>query len=213
MVEASPEFDLVSGSDADAESWGGWMRHSGFGILLEREGSGEDLVEFRYGMAAGALADVSPGQNVRAAWRGRMVGVTERGGFAAGRLIGVAALSYRSVEALGDDSEAGDVVGRIDAAFTDIVNVLTGASVEDARFANVPVSLLDVTTREVEVPDPEGPEGATTVEIVFESANMAFEAGVVGNRIRGGFFGPTRAEVAGVFEQNGILGAFGAELE
>lgn len=213
VLEASPEFDLVWGSDADAESWGGWMRHSGFGVLLEREGSGEDLAEFRYGLAAGAMSDVGPGQNVRAAWRGRMVGITQTGGFAAGRLTGVATLSYRSAEALGDDTEAGDVVGRIDAAFTDIVSVSTGAAFADANFENVPVSLLDVKTREVEVPDPEGPEGATTVEIVFESANMAFGAGVAGNRIRGGFFGPARAEVAGVFEQNGILGAFGAERE
>ena len=77
----------------------------------------------------------------------------------------------------------------------------------------MPVSLLDVTTAEVEVPDPEGPDGATVVETVLDSANMAFDAGVAGNRIRGGFFGPGRAEVAGVFEQNGILGAFGAERQ
>ena len=210
VLEASPEFDLVWGSDADAESWGGWMRYSGFGVLLEREGSGEGLGEFRYGIAVGAVADVGAGQNVRATWRGRMAGVTETGGFAAGRLTGVATLNYQSVEALGDDSEAGDMVGRIDAAFTDIENAVTGAAFADARFANVPVSLLDVTTTEVERA---GSNGETVVEMVFDSANMAFDAGVAGNRIRGGFFGPGRAEVVGVFEQNGILGAFGAERQ
>ena len=213
VVGEAGGIDIVSASDVDAQSWGGWMRHGGFGVHLERRGMGAELREFRYGLALGALTEVARGQDMNAVWRGRMVGVTEAGGFSEGRLQGVAVLSYRSTVALGDDAADGDVVGRIDAAFTDIVNVLTGGPVADARFANVPVSLLDVTTREVEAPDPEGPEGATKVEIVFESANMAFEAGVVGNRIRGGFFGPARAEVTGVFEQNGILGAFGAERE
>ena len=62
-----------------------------------------------------------------------------------------------------------------------------GASFADASFVDVPVSLRDVTE--------------TTVE----------DAGTAGNRIGGGFFGPDRAEVAGVFERNGIVGAFGAE--
>lgn len=203
-------IELVSASDLDAMSYGGWMRHGGFGVLLERVGGGDALREFRYGLALGRLTEVAEGQDVMATWRGRMVGVTEDGGFSDGRLQGAAELTYRSAGALGDDSETGDVVGRIDAAFTDIANVLSGALVEDARFANVPVSLLDVTTREVEVPDPEGPEGATTVETDV-TARMTFSAGVAGNRIRGGFFGPAWAEIAGVFEQNGILGAFGAE--
>lgn len=210
VVGRTGGIDLVSVSDRDAQSWGGWMRHGGFGVLLEREGIGSELREFRYGLALGELTEVGEGQDFRAMWRGRMVGVTEAGGLSEGRLQGVAVLTYQSTEALGDESETGDLVGRIDAAFTEIVSVSTGAPFADAGFENVPVSLLDVTTREVEV---EGPDGETVVEVVFDSANMAFDAGVAGNRIRGGFFGPNRTEVAGVFEQNGIVGAFGAERE
>ena len=139
-----------------------------------------------------------------------MVGVTEAGGFSAGRLQGVAVLTYRSVEALGDEAEDGDVLGRIDAAFTGIVNVSTGAAFADARFANVPVSLLDVTRTAVDDMGELMPGEEPEVDV---TARMAFDAGVAGNRIRGGFFGPDRGEVAGVFEQNGIMGAFGAERE
>ena len=71
----------------------------------------------------------------------------------------------------------------------------------------MPVSLLDVTRTEVEAEDPQAPDAEPEIDV---TARMAFDAGVAGNRIRGGFFGPDRAEVAGVFEQNGILGAFGA---
>lgn len=213
VVGQTGDIDLVSASDVDAGSWGGWMRHSGFGVLLERDGMGSQLGEARYGLAVGALSDVGPGRDVEATWQGRMVGVMEAGGFSAGRLTGVATLSYQSVEAAGADSEAGDVVGRIDAAFTDIENVLTGAPAPAAYFVDVPVSLLDVTTAEVEVPDPEGAAGETLVEVVLESVTMAFDAGSSGNRIRGAFFGPDRDEVSGIFEQNGILGAFGATRE
>ena len=205
VVGQTGGIDLVS--DLDAESWGGWMRHGGFGVLLGREGMDSELREVRYGLALGKLTEVAEGQDVRATWRGRMVGVTEAGGFSEGRLRGVAMLTYRSIEALGDESETGDVVGRIDAAFTEIANVSSGASFPDAEFENVPVSLLDVTRTEVEAEDPQAPDAEPEIDV---TARMAFDAGVAGNRIRGGFFGPDRAEVAGVFEQNGILGAFGA---
>ncbi len=208
VVERIGGIDVVWASDLDAQSRGGWMRHGGFGVLLEREGSGAGLREFRYGLALGGLTEVAEGQDIRATWRGRMVGVTEAGGFSEGCLQGVAVLTYRSVVALGDDAEDGDVVGRIDAAFTDIASVSTGASFPDARFGNVPVSLLDVTRTVVET---EGPLPPGTKPDVDVTASMAFDAGVAGNRIRGGFLGPDRAEVAGVFERNGILGAFGAE--
>ena len=102
------------------------------------------------------------------------------------------------------------VVGRIDAAFTDIVSVSTGEAFADAKFTNTPASLADVTRTEVEMEEPLPPETESEFDV---TATMSFDAGVAGSRIRGGFVGPDRAEVAGVFEQNGILGAFGAERE
>ncbi len=74
----------------------------------------------------------------------------------------------------------------LDAAFTGIRNVTRNSahSVRSVRFAGVPVS-----------------PGGT------------FLSGATGNRIQGGFHGPAHAEAAGVFEQQGIVGAFGARRQ
>ncbi len=71
----------------------------------------------------------------------------------------------------------------LNAAFTDIQNIdrLRAHSVSSVRFSGVPV-------------DKRG----------------QFRAGLEGNRIQGGFYGPGRAEATGVFEQSNIVGAFGA---
>ena len=42
------------------------------------------------------------------------------------------------------------------------------------------------------------------------STNGTYSAGTAGNLIRGGFAGPAHAETAGIVEQRGIVGAFGA---
>lgn len=76
--------------------------------------------------------------------------------------------------------------GTLDAEFTGIVNLDSNAvhSVTSASFDDVPV----------------GQDGA-------------YAQGTTGNRIQGGFYGPGHAETAGVFEQSGIVGAFGARKE
>ena len=73
--------------------------------------------------------------------------------------------------------------GAIDAAFLNIVNIDRNRahSTSSVRFTGVPVS-----------------------------ASGTFTAGTSGNLIRGGFYGSGHAETAGVFEQSGIVGAFGA---
>ena len=72
----------------------------------------------------------------------------------------------------------------LDAAFTDIKNLdlLDDHTTETVRFDDIPVG-----------------------------TNGTFEAGLTGNRIQGGFYGPGHVEAAGVFEQSNILGAFGAK--
>ena len=72
----------------------------------------------------------------------------------------------------------------LDAAFTDIRNLDSGAahSTSAVRFDDVPVA-----------------------------ADGTYQAGLTGNRIQGGFYGPDHAEAAGIFEQGGIVGAFGAK--
>jgi len=71
----------------------------------------------------------------------------------------------------------------LDATLTDIFDMTRAAthSVPRVRFTAVPVA-------------PDGTYGA----------------GASGNRIQGGLYGPRHAETAGVFEQSGIVGAFGA---
>ncbi len=72
----------------------------------------------------------------------------------------------------------------LDAEFTDIndLNRRAAHSTTSVRFADVPVA-----------------------------AGGTFGAGNAGNRIQGGFYGAGHAETAGVFEQSGIVGAFGAK--
>ena len=84
VLERVGGIDFVSGSHVDAESWGGWMLHGGFAVVLDRVGMGAELRELRYGLALGALTEVAEGQETNAVWRGRMVGVTETGGFSDG---------------------------------------------------------------------------------------------------------------------------------
>ena len=87
------------------------------------------------------------------------------------------------VAALNYDMAAG---GGIDIAFSSIVNIdrRTPHSTPVIQFIDVPF----------------GPRGT-------------FEAGLAGNRVQGGFYGPNHAEAAGIFEQSGIVGAFGAKKQ
>ncbi len=84
----------------------------------------------------------------------------------------------------GDASLTYDMSSRtLDAAFTDIQNIdrLRAHSVSTVRFASVSVG-----------------------------ADGKFRAGATGNHIQGGFYGSGHAEATGVFEQQNIVGAFGA---
>ena len=54
----------------------------------------------------------------------------------------------------------------------------------------------------------------STETVMFQDLRIGsrgtFEAGLAGNRIQGGFYGPGHVEAAGIFEQSNIVGAFGA---
>ena len=53
--------------------------------------------------------------------------------------------------------------------------------------------------------------------VIFSNLAIApdgtFATGQSGARIQGGFHGPGHAEAAGIFEQSGIVGAFGAKRQ
>ncbi len=57
----------------------------------------------------------------------------------------------------------------------------------------------------------------STETVMFQNVRIGFggtfEAGLSGNRIQGGFYGPGHAEAAGIFEQSNIVGAFGAKRQ
>ena len=74
--------------------------------------------------------------------------------------------------------------GQLKVTFSDIQNITTGAAhtEQSIRFENIPI----------------GSDGT-------------FKAGLAGNRIQGGFYGPEHAESAGIFERSNIVGAFGAK--
>ena len=55
--------------------------------------------------------------------------------------------------------------------------------------------------------------GNVRFDDVSVSTNGTYQAGSTGNRIQGGFYGPDHAESAGVFEQSGIVGAYGAKKQ
>ena len=76
--------------------------------------------------------------------------------------------------------------GSLDAAFTDIKDLDSGAaySTPALGFDDVPVA-----------------------------ADGVWRFGEAGNRIHGGFYGPGHAEAAGIIEQSGVVGAFGAKRQ
>ena len=76
--------------------------------------------------------------------------------------------------------------GGLDAGFSGITSIDRGTahSVEAVIFSDLAV----------------GPDGT-------------FARGQSGTRIQGGFYGPGHAEAAGIFEQSGIVGAFGAKRQ
>ena len=97
-------------------------------------------------------------------------------------MIGSSADAYLPLQ--GDASliyDAGD--GSLDAVFSGIYDLANRRphSVARVRFDNVPVRL-----------------------------DGTFEAGIGGNRIAGGFYGPDHGESVGTMEQLGIVGTFGA---
>ena len=102
-----------------------------------------------------------------------------------GVMIGSSAHGYLPLQ--GDavlTYDAGD--GSVDAVFSAIFDLENRRphSVPLVRFDNVPVRL-----------------------------DGTFDAGVPGNRIAGGFYGPDHRESVGVMEQLGIVGAFGAQRQ
>lgn len=143
---------------------------------------------------------VLTGAKQQAVVAGATISITLRGAAAGGELAGsrpVTSATWQGVmtgtpateDAIlqGDATLTYDMASHtLDASFTDIVDLDRNAAhtVSEASFADVPVA-----------------------------ADGTFGDGVVGNLVRGGFKGPGHEEAVGVFEQHGIIGAFGTKRQ
>ena len=198
-TDATTEFGLTKHGitlfrtrATDVEAFGAWMEHAGFAIQTEtdktRTDAGQDVNwRFRYGLVGGDLTGTLPFTRPGSAtWQGLMVGTPATGNRAGNLLQGDATLRYNFDVSYPGGGVVGVYSETLDAAFTDIKDLTRNAahSTERARFADVPVA-----------------------------ADGTYAAGSTGNRIEGGFSGPDHAETAGVFEQSGIVGAFGAKRQ
>ena len=165
---------VVKGRTEDIEGYGAWMDHAGFAVQIERVTLQDIDITGRYGIGGGDLTGVRP--DVAATWRGLMVGTPRDGALRGNTLQGDATLTYTLT----------GTSGSLDAAFTDIKNLHSGAahSTSTMRFDDVQVA-----------------------------QDGTYGAGLTGNRIQGGFYGPGHAEAAGIVEQSGIVGAFGAKRQ
>lgn len=210
--------DVVSGRIRGDSVFGAWLDHAGFGVRTERRTEDGLPYGFRYGLAAGRLTRLEfEGSRalVPMTWRGLVVGVRPAGAFWNSLVRGNAELRFApGRSAIDADLEAGDAIGALSAEFTNMVHLLDGTPSGDLSFDGVPVRLadLEVVTREGDAPaDPLDP-GAEENIVSTVSTRIVFGGGVTGNRIQGGLFGPLNvpAEVAGIFEQGGLAGAFGA---
>lgn len=143
---------------------------------------------------------VLTGARQQAVVAGATISITLRGAAAGGELAGSRPATSATWQGLmtgspatedgilqGDATLTYDMASQmLDASFTDIVDLDRNAAhtVSEASFADVPVA-----------------------------ADGTFSDGTVGNLLRGGFKGPNHEEAVGVFEQNGIVGAFGAKRQ
>ena len=148
----------------DSRQYGGWMEYSAFGVGVGVFDEGFDAIApYSYGSASGTNPTVS------GTWSGVMIGADSSTGYV---LQGDAALNV----------EMGDTAGiSLDVAFTNIMNLDTGAALGDMSWSDLAVVV------------------------------GGFARGSGANSIKGSFYGPNHEEVGGVFERDFIVGAFGAK--
>ena len=163
-----------SGADRGYEAWGGWLEHSLFGTRLTRfteeagPSRGASVVSsYSLGFSTGE----NPSAEGSARWEGLMLGRDLRASAGRGQVIrGDADVTV----------EFGAAAITADVAFTDIVNIETGAAQNDMAWRGM----------------------------ALEDGGFA-RRNAPGDTVSGRFYGPDEEEVGGVFERDGIAGAFG----
>ncbi len=151
--------------DYIADVVGGIMDHAGFAVSAQyyQDAQGANY-PVAYALALGNDTGSRP-RSGTATWRGVMTGANMS--------------SYEGL--IGDATlTANFAASNIDAAFTNVHEMKTGADRSSILFNNVPFT------------------------------SDGFESGSGSNRIEGKFYGPDHAEAAGVFRRGSVVGAFGA---
>ena len=76
-------------------------------------------------------------------------------------------------------------------------------------------SSLDAAFTNIQDLDRDASHSTTSVRFddIPVAADGTYRAGLIGNQIQGGFYGSRHEEAAGIFEQAGIVGAFGAKQQ
>ena len=172
---------------ADLSSLGAWMEHGSFAILNERQTGEDGTVDVWYGIA---LGDASRIRAIPPGMPALPVGSATWLGIMTGTPVAGEARGERLVgDAVltWDPSSGDDRSGHsLDVAFGGIRNIDRGTA-------------------------------HTVGTMVFSDLAVArdgsFARGDAGGRIQGGLFGADHAEAAGIFEQSGIVGAFGAKRQ
>ena len=164
-----------SGTDRDYEAYGGWLEHSLFAarLTLFTDEAGPSrgaaiVTNYSLGHSAGENP-VAAGGSAR--WEGLMLGRDMRASAGRGQAI-------RGDADVTVDFGAADIT--VDVEFTGIVNIETGAVLNDMAWRGMAVE-----------------EGG------FARRNAPDDT------VSGRFYGPGEEEVGGVFEHSGVAGAFG----
>ena len=172
---------------AEVAGFGAWLEHSSFAVLRERHPGEDGTVDVLYGIA---LGDASQIRSIPSDPPALPAGSATWLGLMVGTPVAGAARGERLVgdAALTYDFSSGDDGSgpSLDVAFGGIRNIDRGAAhtVETVLFSDLAVA-----------------------------RDGTFARGQSGARIQGGLFGADHAEAAGVFEQSGIAGAFGAKRQ
>ena len=163
-----------SGADRGYEAYGGWLEHSLFGTrltLFTDEAGPSRGASIVSSYSLGFSTGENPSDEGSARWEGLMLGRDLRASAGRGQVIrGDADVTV----------EFGVAAVTADVAFTDIVNIETGAAQNDMAWRGM----------------------------ALEDGGFA-RRNAPGDTVSGRFYGPSEEEVGGVFERDGIAGAFG----
>ncbi len=215
-IPAREGIDLVGQRGVTENFFGGWLHHSGFGIRTARWDITEaGALDVRYAMAFGDFADglvIGPTVLPDRTWRGHVVAVRPALSFWESVIYGDAEIRFTSDGRLVTSvADVGFRVGTLHVDFTNIRRLRDGRPDAPIFFAGLPVEIVRADAAEL----PGGAESLIPEGEEPRILRVMFGGGVLENRLYGGFFGSGGSwdEVAGVFEQNGLLGGFGGNAE